>query len=44
MRTGRPGAGPVVFSAALSPFAPPPFVEKTGEGYRLVEEETAIAA
>jgi glycine dehydrogenase subunit 2 len=38
---GGPGAGPVVFSEALSPFAPLPFVEKTGETYSLVEEETA---
>ena len=38
---GGPGSGPVVFSAALSPFAPLPFVEKQGEHYVLVEEETA---
>ncbi|MBO9711359.1 aminomethyl-transferring glycine dehydrogenase subunit GcvPB [Sphingomonas sp.] len=38
---GGPGSGPVVFSEALSPFAPLPFVEKTEEGFRLVEEETA---
>ncbi|RJF85400.1 aminomethyl-transferring glycine dehydrogenase subunit GcvPB [Sphingomonas cavernae] len=38
---GGPGAGPVVFSEALAPFAPLPFVEKNGEGYRLIEEETA---
>ncbi len=38
---GGPGSGPVVFSAALSPFAPLPFVEKSGDEYRLVEEETA---
>jgi glycine dehydrogenase subunit 2 len=38
---GGPGSGPVVFSAALSPFAPLPFVEKLTEEYRLVEEETA---
>ncbi|HZG47486.1 MAG TPA: aminomethyl-transferring glycine dehydrogenase subunit GcvPB [Allosphingosinicella sp.] len=38
---GGPGSGPVVFSEALTPFAPLPFVEKTGEGYHLVEEETA---
>jgi len=36
---GGPGAGPVVFSAALSPFAPLPFVEKQGDSYVLVEEE-----
>jgi glycine dehydrogenase subunit 2 len=46
---GGPGAGPVVFSEALTPFAPLPFVEKqggpgSGSGaghYVLVEEETA---
>ena len=38
---GGPGAGPVVFSEALAPYAPLPFVEKTAEGYHLVEEETA---
>jgi glycine dehydrogenase subunit 2 len=38
---GGPGAGPVVFSKALAPFAPLPFVEKTTDGaFRLVEEET----
>lgn len=38
---GGPGSGPVVFSEALAPFAPLPFVEKTANGdYRLVEEET----
>ncbi|WP_076071426.1 aminomethyl-transferring glycine dehydrogenase subunit GcvPB [Sphingomonas montana] len=38
---GGPGSGPVVFSAALAPFAPLPFVEKDGANYHLVEEETA---
>src|SRR3546814_17141548 len=38
---GGPGSGPVVFSAALAPFAPLPFVEKSDDGYRLVEEDTA---
>ncbi len=46
---GGPGSGPVVFSEALSPFAPLPFVEKqggpgSGSGaghYVLVEEENA---
>ncbi|MFS0738510.1 aminomethyl-transferring glycine dehydrogenase subunit GcvPB [Sphingomonas sp. 1P06PA] len=38
---GGPGAGPVVFSEALAPFAPLPFVEKDGDHYVLVEEETA---
>jgi glycine dehydrogenase subunit 2 len=38
---GGPGSGPVVFSEALSPFAPLPFVEKRGNHFVLVEEETA---
>jgi len=38
---GGPGSGPVVFSAALAPFAPLPFVEKRGDGFALVEEESA---
>ena len=38
---GGPGSGPVVLSETLSPFAPLPYVERNGEEYRLVEEETA---
>jgi glycine dehydrogenase subunit 2 len=38
---GGPGSGPVVFSAALAPFAPLPFVENDGGHFILVEEETA---
>ena len=38
---GGPGAGPVVFSAALAPFAPLPFVRHTGTHFELVEEEQA---
>ncbi|TMJ19563.1 MAG: glycine dehydrogenase subunit 2 [Alphaproteobacteria bacterium] len=38
---GGPGSGPVVFSAALTPFAPLPFVERQDGGYVLIEEETA---
>ncbi|WP_324750390.1 aminomethyl-transferring glycine dehydrogenase subunit GcvPB [Sphingomonas sp. LY54] len=38
---GGPGSGPVVFSEALTPFAPLPFVEKQGDHYALIEEETA---
>jgi len=38
---GGPGAGPVVFSAALAPFAPLPFVRHTGSHFELVEEEQA---
>jgi glycine dehydrogenase subunit 2 len=37
---GGPGAGPVVFSEALTPFAPLPMVEKRGKDYVLIEEET----
>ncbi|MEW9857014.1 aminomethyl-transferring glycine dehydrogenase subunit GcvPB [Novosphingobium sp. M1R2S20] len=39
---GGPGAGPVVLSEALAPYAPLPFVTRDAEGQlRLVEEETA---
>ncbi|MES2445112.1 MAG: aminomethyl-transferring glycine dehydrogenase subunit GcvPB [Pseudomonadota bacterium] len=38
---GGPGSGPVVLSEALTPYAPLPFVEKDGDHFRLVEEETA---
>jgi glycine dehydrogenase subunit 2 len=38
---GGPGSGPVVFSEALAPFAPLPFIERRGEGFTLIEEETA---
>jgi glycine dehydrogenase subunit 2 len=38
---GGPGSGPVVFSEALAPFAPLPFVVQAADGaFRLVEEET----
>ncbi len=41
---GGPGAGPVVLSQALAPFAPLPFVTSGADGsYRLVEEERARA-
>ncbi|MEO5773397.1 MAG: aminomethyl-transferring glycine dehydrogenase subunit GcvPB [Sphingomicrobium sp.] len=40
---GGPGSGPVVLSEALSPFAPLPYVVKTDDDFRLVEEETAHA-
>ena len=40
---GGPGSGPVVLSAALAPFAPLPYVLKTDDGLRLVEEEAAHA-
>ena len=38
---GGPGSGPVVLSEALAPFAPLPFVTRTADGLRLIEEETA---
>ena len=38
---GGPGAGPVVFSEALTPYAPLPFVERQGEDFVLIEEENA---
>jgi len=38
---GGPGSGPVVFSEALTPFAPLPFVEEKDGRFELVEEETA---
>jgi glycine dehydrogenase subunit 2 len=37
---GGPGSGPVVFSEALAPYAPLPFVEEHDGRYVLVEEET----
>jgi glycine dehydrogenase subunit 2 len=38
---GGPGSGPVVLSEALAPFAPLPFVTRTQDGFRLIEEENA---
>ncbi|MEO1045192.1 MAG: aminomethyl-transferring glycine dehydrogenase subunit GcvPB [Pseudomonadota bacterium] len=39
---GGPGSGPVVFSEALAPFAPLPFVEEGDDGLlHIIEEETA---
>ncbi len=38
---GGPGSGPVVFSEALAPFAPLPFVRRTRDGFELVEEMQA---
>jgi glycine dehydrogenase subunit 2 len=35
---GGPGAGPTVLSEALAPYAPVPFIVKTDEGLRLVEQ------
>jgi len=36
---GGPGAGPVVFSEALAPYAPVPWVVHGTEGFHLVEDE-----
>jgi glycine dehydrogenase subunit 2 len=36
---GGPGSGPVVFSAALAPYAPLPYVVHGPDGFRLVEGE-----
>ena len=43
---GGPGAGPVVLSAALAPFAPAPWVVSDGDGFKLVEraEDEAVEA
>jgi glycine dehydrogenase subunit 2 len=38
---GGPGSGPVVLSEALAPFAPLPFIERRGDRFELIEEETA---
>ena len=36
---GGPGAGPVVFSEAVAPYAPRPFVVQEGSTFRLVEDD-----
>jgi glycine dehydrogenase subunit 2 len=41
---GGPGAGPVVFSAALAPFAPLPLIRLEKDGPRLIENESEIGA
>jgi glycine dehydrogenase subunit 2 len=41
---GGPGAGPVVLSAALAPFAPAPWIVHDGDGLKLVEEAKDEAA
>ena len=38
---GGPGAGPVVLSERLIPYAPLPFVRKGKQGYALIEQATA---
>jgi glycine dehydrogenase subunit 2 len=41
---GGPGAGPVVLSAALAPFAPLPLIVHGPKGFDLVEDEAAARA
>jgi glycine dehydrogenase subunit 2 len=41
---GGPGAGPVVLSAALAPFAPAPWVVSGDGGFQLLEEAAGDAA
>ncbi|MFG1464063.1 aminomethyl-transferring glycine dehydrogenase subunit GcvPB [Xanthobacter sp. DSM 24535] len=41
---GGPGAGPVVLSKALAPFAPAPALVADGEGLRLVEQQRKAGA
>ena len=36
---GGPGSGPVVFSEALSPYAPLPYTVRDGESFRLIEDK-----
>ena len=40
---GGPGAGPVVLSAALAPFAPLPLLVHDGKGFRLIEDRDEAA-
>ncbi|ODT76694.1 MAG: glycine dehydrogenase (aminomethyl-transferring) [Pelagibacterium sp. SCN 64-44] len=40
---GGPGAGPVVLSAALAPFAPVPFIRRSEAGLELVEHAEGVA-
>nr|WP_323014324.1 aminomethyl-transferring glycine dehydrogenase subunit GcvPB [Devosia sp.] len=40
---GGPGAGPVVLSAALAPFAPVPFIRRSAAGLELVEHAEGSA-
>jgi len=39
---GGPGAGPVVLSAALAPFAPLPLLVQDAGGFRLIEDRAAL--
>jgi glycine dehydrogenase subunit 2 len=40
---GGPGAGPVVLSAALAPFAPTPWIVRDGDGWKLQEDAAGEA-
>jgi glycine dehydrogenase subunit 2 len=39
---GGPGAGPVVLSAALAPFAPLPLLVADGDGFKLIEDRDEL--
>ena len=41
---GGPGAGPVVLSERLAPFAPIPLLVADGQGLRLIEDQAAVPA
>jgi glycine dehydrogenase subunit 2 len=41
---GGPGAGPVVLSAALAPFAPLPLLMHDDKGFRYIEDRDAVPA
>jgi glycine dehydrogenase subunit 2 len=41
---GGPGAGPVVLSERLAPFAPIPLLVADGKGFRLIEDQAAVPA
>ncbi|MDE2134523.1 MAG: aminomethyl-transferring glycine dehydrogenase subunit GcvPB [Alphaproteobacteria bacterium] len=41
---GGPGAGPVVLSAALAPFAPLPLLVHDASGFRLIEDRDEVPA
>ena len=41
---GGPGSGPVVFSEALAPFVPVPYVVHDADGFRLVEDANGSTA
>ncbi len=41
---GGPGAGPVVLSSRLAPFAPVPFIKRDGDTFALVEDASGTQA